>query len=39
MVFGRYTRAEKWPHVGRAAEDWVNRDNGKTNLNKVNFNG
>jgi len=42
MVFGRYTRAEKWPHVGRAAEDWVARDpgsNGKTNLNKVNFNG
>lgn len=25
MVFGRYVKQEKWPHVGRAAEEWITR--------------
>ncbi|RPJ64160.1 MAG: hypothetical protein EHM23_00875 [Acidobacteria bacterium] len=25
LVFGRYIKHEKWPHVGRAAEEWVSR--------------
>lgn len=38
MVFGRYVKHEKWPHVGRAAEEWINREP-TTNLRSVNFNG
>jgi len=25
LVFGRYVKHEKWPHIGRAAEEWVSR--------------
>jgi len=32
MVFGRYVQHEKWPHIGRAAEEWVRADPG-TNPN------
>jgi hypothetical protein len=39
-VFGRYVKHEKWPHIGRAAEEWVARDpsnNGKPNLKDMKF--
>lgn len=43
LVFGRYRKHEKWPHVGRAAEEWVKKDKpanerNKPNLKDMNFN-
>jgi hypothetical protein len=39
IVFGNIRKHEKWPHIGRAAEDWAKRDpaNNKSNLRSVNF--
>ena len=47
-IFGRYRKHEKWPHVGRAAEEFAKRPAAPSrprtrtpnvNLNGVNFNG
>jgi len=42
MIWGAYRKHEKWPHIGRAAEEWARRDpllNGKPNLSSINFTG